>query len=115
MNKRLTKKAKETFESIKKIDENGTEYWTARELAKALEYADYRNFVTVARKAWFACKNSGFDPNYQFVAFTELIIAGKGAERQIDNIKMTRYACYLCVQNADPTKPLVAQAQSKYP
>lgn len=61
MGTRLTKKATATFESIKKIDENGVEYWLSRDLAKILEYADYRNFITVINKAKEACSNSGND------------------------------------------------------
>lgn len=111
---RLTKKAKETFEGIRQIDENGIEWWSARELAKALGYADYRNFREVGKKAWTACVNSNQNPADHFVAFNEMVSIGSGAERQIDNVKMTRYACYLAVQNADPGKPIVAQAQTYF-
>lgn len=111
---RLTKKAKETFEAIKHLDENGIEYWTARELTNVLQYSEYRKFVPVARKAWYACQNSGINPSDHFVPFAEMVSIGSNAERQIDNIKMSRYACYLTVQNADPTKVIVAQAQTYF-
>ncbi|MDE6410702.1 MAG: DNA damage-inducible protein D [Muribaculaceae bacterium] len=114
MGVRLTKKAKDSFEGIKHIGENGEEHWTARELAKVLEYADYRNFLEVARKAWIACNNSGINPYDHFVTFTEMVPIGSNAERQIDNIKLTRYACYLIVQNANPSKSIVAQAQTYF-
>ncbi|MDE5789931.1 MAG: DNA damage-inducible protein D [Muribaculaceae bacterium] len=114
MGKRLTKKAKESFEGIKHVNEKGDEHWTARELAKVLEYADYRNFLEVARKAWISCNNSGINPNDHFVTFTEMVSIGSNAERQIDNIKLTRYACYLIVQNANPSKSIVAQAQTYF-
>lgn len=114
MSPRLSKKAKETFETIRKVDENDVEYWTSRELSKALGYTDYRNFLEVARKAWTACSKSGQNPYDHFVMFNEMISLGKGAMRQVDSIKMTRYACYLSVQNADPSKPIVAQAQSYF-
>lgn len=114
MANRLTKKSRELFEKIKKTDGNGFEYWTARDLSKALEYADYRNFLAAARKAWTACHNSGVDPANHFVTFNEMVSIGYGVERQIDNIKMSRYACYLTVQNADPTKNIVAQAQTYF-
>ncbi len=114
MGKKLTKKAKDTFESIKHIDENGNEFWTARELARVLEYSDYRYFLIVARKGWLACKNSGVEPSDHFVVYNEMVSIGSGAERQIDNIRLTRYACYLTLQNANPSKPIVAQAQTYF-
>ena len=112
MSTRLTKKAKETFERIKVVDSDGIEWWSSRALAKALGYVDYRNFREVGIKAWHACQNSNINPNDHFVASTEMVSIGSGVERQIDTVKMTRYACYLAVQNADPTKTIVAQAQT---
>ncbi|MDE6370577.1 MAG: DNA damage-inducible protein D [Duncaniella sp.] len=112
--KRLSKKARDLFESIRRLDEDGNEYWTARDISKALGYAEYRNFLPVARKAWSACYNSGVKPADHFVPFNEMVSIGSGAERQIDNIKMTRYACYITVQNADPSKTIVAQAQTYF-
>ncbi|MDE5947708.1 MAG: DNA damage-inducible protein D [Prevotella sp.] len=114
MSSKLTKRAKETFENIKRVDENGYEYRTARDLYKALEYTEYRNFLPAARKAWTACQQSGFNPHDHFVPFNDMVKIGSGAERQIDNIKMSRYACYLTVQNADSSKPIVAQAQTYF-
>lgn len=114
MGTRLTKKATATFESIKKIDENGVEYWLSRDLAKILEYADYRNFITVINKAKEACSNSGNDVLDHFGDITEMVTIGSGAQRPIDTIKLTRYACYLTVQNADPSKAIVAQAQTYF-
>lgn len=114
MSNKLTKKTRETFESIRCFDENGNEFWTARDLYKVLEYTEYRNFLPAARKAWTACQQSGFNPNDHFVPFNDMVRIGSGAERQVDNIKMSRYACYLTVQNADPSKPIVAQAQTYF-
>lgn len=114
MGTRLTKKATATFENIKKIDENGVEYWLSRDLAKILEYADYRNFITVINKAKEACSNSGNDVLDHFGDITEMVTIGSGAQRPIDTIKLTRYACYLTVQNADPSKTIVAQAQTYF-
>ena len=114
MGTRLTKKATATFENIKKIDENGVEYWPSRDLAKILEYADYRNFITVINKAKEACSNSGNDVLDHFGDITEMVTIGSGAQRPIDTIKLTRYACYLTVQNADPSKTIVAQAQTYF-
>ena len=114
MSNKLTKKTRETFESIRYVDENGNEFWTARDLYKVLEYTEYRNFLPAARKAWTACQQSGFNPNDHFVPFNDMVRIGSRAERQVDNIKMSRYACYLTVQNADPSKPIVAQAQTYF-
>ena len=102
------------FESIKRLDENGYEWWSSRELAKALDYSDYRNFLDVMRKAWTACHNSGQNPNHHFGKITEVIKAGKGAELQVETWLMSRYVCYLAVQNANPSKPIVAQAQTYF-
>ena len=114
MSTRLTKKAKETFESIKRIDENGMEWWSSRDLAKALTYADYRRFLDVMRRVWTACQQVGYNPNDHFVIYAEMVSIGSNAERQIDTIKMSRLACYLAVQNADPSKTIVAQAQTYF-
>ena len=114
MTARLTKKAKDTFEGIKRVDENGIEWWSSRELAKVLTYTDYRNFLDVMRKAWNACLNSGQDPKNHFVRVTEMIQIGKGAEREVETWLMSRYVCYLAVQNANPTKSIVAQAQTYF-
>lgn len=111
---KLTRKTKETFEGIRRTDEDGNEFWTARDLYKVLEYNEYRNFLPAARKAWTACKESGVNLNDHFVPFHDMVTIGSGAERQIDNIKMSRYACYLTVQNADSSKPIVAQAQTYF-
>lgn len=114
MSTRLSKKAKAVFESIKRTDENGNEWWSSRELAKALTYTDYRNFLEVMRKAWDSCKNSGQNPNDHFVKVTEMIPIGKTAEREVETWLMSRYVCYLAVQNADPSKTIVAQAQTYF-
>jgi len=111
---RLTKKAVNLFDSIRKQADNGMEYWSARDLAKALGYADYRNFQTVISKAKSACVNSGQIIKNHFVEATEKVFLGYQVERQIDTVFMTRYACYLAVQNADPTKTIVAQAQTYF-
>lgn len=102
------------FEAIKKEDENGNEYWSARELAKTLEYTDYRNFITVIEKAKEACKNSDHVISDHFVDFNEMVTIGSGAIRSIESIKLSRYACYLIVQNADPSKEIVAQGQTYF-
>ncbi len=114
MNKRLTKKTMSLFESIKHIDENGTEYWTSRSLWKILEYNEYRNFLPVIEKAKIACKNSGQNTEDHFVDINEMVTIGSGAARPVDSVKLSRYACYLIVQNADPSKTIVAQGQTYF-
>lgn len=114
MSRRLTKKTMSLFESIKHIDENGNEYWTSRNLWKILEYNEYRNFLPVIEKAKIACKNSGQKIEDHFVDINEMVTIGSGAERELDSVKLSRYACYLIVQNADPSKAIVAQGQTYF-
>lgn len=114
MSRRLTKKTMSLFESIKHIDENGNEYWTSRNLWKILEYNEYRNFLPVIEKAKIACKNSGQKIEDHFVDINEMVTIGSGAERELDSVKLSRYACYLIVQNADPSKTIVAQGQTYF-
>lgn len=114
MSTKLTKKTVSLFESIKKIDENGNEYWTSRSLWKILEYTEYRHFLPVIEKAKLACENSGQRVEDHFEDILEMIVIGKGGERQVDSVKLSRYACYLIVQNADPSKKIVAQGQTYF-
>lgn len=102
------------FEQIKSIDENGNEYWGARQLAKILEYTDFRNFNTVINKAKEACRNSGEILENHIVDFNEMVPIGSGAKREMESVKLSRYACYLVVQNADPSKDVVAQGQTYF-
>ncbi len=102
------------FEVIKRIDDGGKEYWSSRELAKALEYADYRKFLSVIDKAKVACDNSGEVIHNHFVHMDEMVPIGSGAERPIDTVFLSRYACYLIVQNSDPTKIVVAKGQTYF-
>jgi len=103
------------FEQIKRIDEQGNEYWSARDLAKVLEYTEYRNFKPVITKAREACNNSGQPVEDHFVDFHEMVKIGSGAERGFsDGVKLSRYACYLIVQNADPSKEVVALGQTYF-
>lgn len=102
------------FKKIKRIDENGSEYWSSRELAKVLEYPDYRKFLNVIGKAKISCENSGEVIHNHFVHKDEMVQIGSGAERLIDTIYLSRYACYLIVQNSDPTKVVVAKGQTYF-
>lgn len=92
------------FEKIKKVNEYQSEYWSARELADALSYVDYRNFTKVIEKAKVACENSWQDIHNHFVDTNEMVKIGSGAERMVDTVYLSRYACYLIIQNSDPSK-----------
>lgn len=104
----------DTFESIKRTDDFGNEFWYARALAKVLDYAEYRNFTPVIDKAKIACEKSGYDINDHFVEVHEEIIHGKGATKSYDSYALSRYACYLIVQNADASKPVIANGQTYF-
>lgn len=108
MNNNLEQRHKSIFEQIKKIDENGIEYWSARDLAKVLEYTDYRNFERVIDKAKEACMKSSQVVLDHFVDSNDMIEIGKGGMRSVETIKLSRYACYLIIQSADPSKEVVA-------
>ena len=114
MKTKLTKRAVALFESIKKTDDNGIEYWSSRDLWKILEYTEHRHFLPVIEKAKISCVNSGHSVSDHFEDILEMVVVGSNAERQMKSIKLSRYACYLTVQNADPNKPIVAQAHTYF-
>ncbi|MDF7805903.1 DNA damage-inducible protein D [Pontiellaceae bacterium B12219] len=103
-----------TFEGIKQINELDQEFWWARQLGKVLDYAEYRNFLPVIEKAKTACKESGQQISDHFVEVHEMIEIGKGGQRKMDSYALSRYACYLIVQNGDPTKPVIANGQTYF-
>lgn len=102
------------FEDIKHIDESGNEYWYARELMVVLEYSKWENFNHVIQKAVIAYKNSNNDNLYWLPEVRKPIITGKGKEEYIKDYKLSRYICYLIVQNANPKKQMVALGQSYF-
>ncbi len=102
------------FESIKHLDENGNEFWYARELQKVLDYKDWRNFKVVIDKAIMSCENSDFNVLNHFVEVNKMIEIGKTAKRKIFEYRLSRYACYLIVQNADPSKEVIALGQTYF-
>jgi len=114
MAKEISKKELTLFEQIKKVDESGNEYWNARDLAKVLEYSEYRHFVPVIERAKEACINSKQRVEDHYEDILVMIELGKGAKREVDSVKLSRYACYLIVQNADPTKEVVALGQTYF-
>ena len=110
----ISKKHTTLFESIKEKDENGNEYWGARKLSKVLEYSEFRHFLPVVERAKEACNNSGHSVADHFEDYLEEIEHGKGAKQKYASVKLSRYACYLIVQNADPSKEVVAQGQTYF-
>ena len=114
MENNLSKRAQNIFEQIRQVDENGNEYWSARDLGKVLEYSEFRHFIPVIDRAKEACKNSGLLVSDHFEDILDMIELGKGAKRSVESIKLSRYACYLIVQNADPSKKIVATGQTYF-
>lgn len=102
------------FEEVAHLEDEGLEFWLARDLQKLLGYSDYRNFLNIVAKAKDACLNSGHPVEHHFVDVTDMIEVGKGAMREVDNIKLTRYAAYLVAQNGDSRKQPVAFAQTYF-
>ena len=102
------------FERIRRTNAAGAEYWSSRDFAQVLGYTDYRNFAQVIQKARVACFNSGQPVEDHFVDITEMVSIGSGAQRSLKTILLSRYACYLIVQNADPSKEIVAVGQSYF-
>ena len=114
MAKEISKNSLSVFEQIKNTDENDNEFWLARKLAKVLNYNDFRNFIGVIEKAIEACKNSGYEVTEHIVEANEVLTAGQGAKHTYPSYKLSRYACYLIVQNADPSKEVVALGQTYF-
>lgn len=102
------------FENIKHINENGEEYWFARELQAVLEYTEWRNFCNVIDKAKIACSNSGNDISLCFVDVNKTSNMPNGGIKSIQDIILSRYACYLIVENGDPRKAPVALGQTYF-
>lgn len=109
-------KAKEykQFEDIKHATDEGMEFWYARELAPVLEYAKWENFCKVIDKAMLACKNSGFNVSDHFPDVRKMVDLGSGSQRKIKDYMLSRYACYLIVQNGDPRKEVIALGQTYF-
>lgn len=102
------------FEKIKHLDKNGVEFWYARDLQAVLEYKKWKNFIKVINKAKEACLNSGLNIIDHFISINKNITLANNATREIEDIKLTRYACYLIVQNSDPRKSVVALGQTYF-
>jgi len=102
------------FERIKRVNASSNEHWSSRDFARVLDYTDYRNFEQVVEKAKKACFNSGQRLEDHFVDITDMIEIGKGGQRAVKTTLLSRYACYLIIQNADPSKEIVALGQSYF-
>ncbi|MDB5178254.1 MAG: hypothetical protein JWN01_197 [Patescibacteria group bacterium] len=105
--------AQDGFENIKR-NKNGIEFWWARELMPLLEYTKWENFLKTIEKAKIACAESGQNIEDQFPGVRKMIERGKGAQFEVDDIALTRYACYLIAQNGDPRKKAIALAQTYF-
>lgn len=101
------------FEKIKKIREDGTEYWNARELSEVLQYKQWRNFAKVIDRAKLACQNSGRNIDNDFAEVSKIVEAGATQKKVLD-YELSRYACYLIVQNGDPRKEVIALGQTYF-
>lgn len=106
--------ANNTFERIKLVNQEGHEFWSARDLARVLEYLNFRNFTPVIEKAKEACAKSDHQLSDHFAEMRNMVGIGSGAQRQVEDWALSRYACYLIIQNADPSKPFVALGQSYF-
>ena len=102
------------FESIKHVDDDGNEYWYARELQKVLEYTQWRKFNGVIEKAMITCKASNYVVLDHFAGAGKMINLGKGGQREVLDYKLSRYACYLIAQNGDSRKKVIALAQTYF-
>jgi hypothetical protein len=110
----LIEYGEKTFESIKHINEYGQEYWLARELQIALDYKRWADFSNALLRARDACVNAGNDADDHFRRIAKIVPIGSGAERDIGDVEMSRYACYLLVMNGDPRKEIIAYGQTYF-
>jgi len=99
-----------TFDGIRHVDDQGHEFWLARQLALVLDYSQYRHFLAVIERSKAACRNSGHVVADHMEDVLTMVDIGSGAKRQLPDIRLSRYACYLIVQNGDPSKPVIAPA-----
>ena len=110
----LTAEEYKTFESIKRTRDDGTEFWQARELAPVLSYSRWQTFSKVLDRAMLACSNSGFEIADHFTGVSKMVEIGSGAKRDQIDYELSRYACYLIVQNGDPRKEIIALGQTYF-
>ena len=114
MSQDLMRYSDQTFEDIKHIDEDGQEFWYARELQRVLEYAQWRYMKEAVERARLACENSGLNPDNHFAEVRKMVPIGSGAERAVEDYMLSRFACYLVVMNGDPRKEVIALGQAYF-
>ena len=112
--KRVVEQHHETFEGIRQFDDQGNEYWVARDLQPLLEYAAWDKFKRVIEKSMEACRQSGNEVDDHFSQTAKMVDIGSGAKREIEDYSLSLYACYLIVQNGDPSKPVIANGQTYF-
>ncbi len=113
MEKGLTKKSP-SFEELKKINQHGVEYWSARDLQPLLGYSKWQRFENTLKRAIESCKKSGNDPKNHFTGAGKMVEIGSRTERPVEDFHLSRFACYLIAQNGDPRKPEIAHAQKYF-
>ncbi|MFA5238737.1 MAG: DNA damage-inducible protein D [Phycisphaerae bacterium] len=114
MDDNLPVKGQKSFEELKKINQYGAEYWSARELQPMLGYTQWRRFEDAIKRAFVSCQQSGNAPTHHFAGAGKMITLGKGGEREVPDYHLSRFACYLIAQNGDPRKPEIANAQKYF-
>lgn len=112
--KKTGKQDQVAFDGIRQSDDGGNEYWLARQLARVLEYSQYRHFLPVLERAREACRNSGQRVEDHMEDILTMVDIGSGAQREVEDVRLSRYACYLIVQNGDPSKPVIANGQTYF-
>jgi DNA-damage-inducible protein D len=112
--KNLVPMGSKSFEDLKKVNEYGAEYWSAREIQPLLGYTQWRRFEDAINRALTSCKQSGNEPSHHFAGAGKPIEGGKGAVQTVNDYHLSRFACYLIAQNGDPRKPEIANAQKYF-
>ena len=110
----IEKRHHQTFEEIKRMTKEQTECWSARDLQPVLEYSSWDKFKKVVEKAMIACEKAGQSVANHFSRVGKKVPLGSGAEREVEDFFLSRYACYLIVQNGDPSKPVIANGQTYF-
>lgn len=106
--------SEEIFENLKHINEFGQEFWYARELQSALEYSQWRRFSDAIERAKTACEKSGHKVEDHFADAGKMVKVGSGAQREVEDFALSRYACYLIVMNGDPRKEIIVLGQTYF-